>query len=304
MNKTACSFPIKKLFWYNGTGPWIFFVFSIFGWKRKGSVGEQVGDRLHVGRAVTKQTWLECLPSRKRGTSTRAVSNGNSQPSFQQKINQFASPLAEILALFPWRLNHDRFIACCDARLLPPSGSAPITPPQNWRTRIAWTAPGASQRDRSSVSIRARLPFRQKSQMESLVSIKFLMMPWRDVLVSWSDFPILDFPPTIQHSPSIIKTALYFTSFPIFFGPHPSSHSSSSSSFFSHFRLPVSHFFVFLFLFYIILKIKFHFLFTMRPTSVTNAFVFGLLGLAPITTALSLPGSADVERRYVVSSFI
>ncbi|TFA99782.1 hypothetical protein CCMA1212_008543 [Trichoderma ghanense] len=39
----------------------------------------------------------------------------------------------------------------------------------------------------------------------------------------------------------------------------------------------------------------------MRPISITNAFVFGLLGLAPIAAGLSVPGSADVERRYVIS---
>ncbi|KAL7944951.1 hypothetical protein V8C42DRAFT_324182, partial [Trichoderma barbatum] len=39
----------------------------------------------------------------------------------------------------------------------------------------------------------------------------------------------------------------------------------------------------------------------MRPASITNAFVFGLLGLAPITAGLAIPGSADMERRYVNS---
>ncbi|KAL7815174.1 hypothetical protein V8C26DRAFT_402624 [Trichoderma gracile] len=40
----------------------------------------------------------------------------------------------------------------------------------------------------------------------------------------------------------------------------------------------------------------------MRPSSITNAFVFGLLGLAPIASGLSTPaGSTDVERRYVGS---
>lgn len=41
----------------------------------------------------------------------------------------------------------------------------------------------------------------------------------------------------------------------------------------------------------------------MRPVQITNALVFGLLGLAPIAASLSVPGSTDVERRYVVSDF-
>ncbi|KAL7931201.1 hypothetical protein V8C35DRAFT_310658 [Trichoderma chlorosporum] len=39
----------------------------------------------------------------------------------------------------------------------------------------------------------------------------------------------------------------------------------------------------------------------MRPTAITNALFWGLLGVAPIASGLSIPGSTDVERRYVGS---
>ena len=61
-------------------------------------------------------------------------------------------------------------------------------------------------------------------------------------------------------------------------------------------------FFLLSFLLHFPLNTKHPTLSTMRPSSITNAFVFGLLGLAPIAAGLSVPGSTtDVERRYVVS---
>ncbi|KAH8122412.1 hypothetical protein LI328DRAFT_148721, partial [Trichoderma asperelloides] len=39
----------------------------------------------------------------------------------------------------------------------------------------------------------------------------------------------------------------------------------------------------------------------MRPSSLTNALVFAMFGLAPIASGHLAPGSTDMERRYIGS---